>query len=124
MSNGGRALIVENYSDLLMVISTTMKRRGYDCDAVRDADDAIRSLAGNRYSSILLDVNWPVTTNPVLRFLAEHQPSELRKVIIMTAFDSDYLGMEELKEICTFLKKPFSLDDLFARLDHCAPGAG
>lgn len=116
-----RALVVENYSDLQMVISATMKQRRYRCDTARDADEAIELLKQKSYNTILVDVTWPVTTNPVIKFLADQQPAELKKVIIMTAFESAYLGMEELKEICTFLRKPFSMDDLFTKLAQCAP---
>jgi DNA-binding response OmpR family regulator len=120
MSND-RVLIVENYSDLLMVIAETMRQRQYRCDAVHDAEAAIAKLKESTYGSILLDVTWPVTTNPVLHFLKEHRPAELKKVIIMTAFDPRYLGIEELSEICTFLRKPFGIDELLKRLKHCAP---
>lgn len=120
MSDGG-VLVVENYSDLLMVISQTLHQRMYRCEAVHDPDDAIEHLKQNRYESILLDVTWPVVTNPVLRFLSREQPDELRKVIIMTAFDPGYLGMSELATICTFLKKPFGMDELFKKLSECAP---
>ena len=116
-----RVLVVENYSDLLMVIAETMRQRNYRCDAVHDADAAIAKLKETTYGSILLDVTWPVTTNPVLRFLQEERPADLKKVIVMTAFDPRYLGLEELSEICTFLRKPFGIDELLARLQHCAP---
>jgi DNA-binding response OmpR family regulator len=120
--NQGRVLIVENYSDLLMLIGETMRQRHYRCDAVHDADEALTKLkSGEEYASILLDVTWPVTTNPVIRYLRSERPDELRKVIVMTAFDPHYLGLDELQEICTFLKKPFGIDELFARLAHCAP---
>jgi DNA-binding response OmpR family regulator len=116
-----RALIVENYSDLLMMIAETLKQREYRCDAVQDCDQAIDLLKRNRYASILLDVTWPVTTNAVIRFLHEQQHSELKKVIIMTAFDPHYLGLDDLSELCTFLRKPFGIDDLLKRLEKCAP---
>ena len=119
--DSNRALVVENYSDLLMVISATMRQRMYQCDAVQDADAAIELLRTNSYSNILLDVTWPVATNPVIKFLNHEKPEDLRKVIIMTAFDPHYLGMSELAEICTFLKKPFGMDELFAHLAKCAP---
>lgn len=118
-----RALVVENYSDLQMLISATLRQRHYRCDVARDADAAISLLKGQSYATILIDVTWPVTTNPVIRFLADNQPGELRKVIVMTAFDPSYLGMDELQDICTFLRKPFSIDDLFGKLAQCAPDA-
>ena len=115
-----RALVVENYSDLLMMISESLRQRKYRCDAVRDYDEAIDRLKDQAYGSILLDVTWPVTTNPVLRYLRDERPDQLQKVIIMTAFDPHYLGLGELQEVCTFLRKPFGIDELFERLAHCA----
>jgi DNA-binding response OmpR family regulator len=114
-----RALVVENYSDLQMMISATLRQRNYRCDSARDAEDAIALLEKQHYASILIDVTWPVTTNPVIRFLSEKQPAELKKVIVMTAFEPAYLGLEELSEICTFLHKPFSIDELFSKLAKC-----
>lgn len=117
----GRILVVENYSDLAMVISATLVRRGYDCTAVHDPADAIEKLRHEPFASILLDITWPITTNPVLTHLREHANELLRHVIIMTGFDAHYLGLDDLREVCTFLRKPFSIDELFERLAHCAP---
>jgi DNA-binding response OmpR family regulator len=116
-----RVLVVENYSDLLMLITETMRQRHYRCDSVHDAAEGIEMLRRTQYASILLDVTWPVTTNPVIHFLKQEQPAELKKVIVMTAFDPHYLGLKELGEICTFLRKPFGIDELLARLAECAP---
>jgi DNA-binding response OmpR family regulator len=120
MASEERVLVVENYSDLLMLVTQTLVQRNYRCDAVHDPAEAIARLKTQQYASILLDVTWPVTTNPVITFLQHDQPDELRKVIVMTAFDPRYLGLEALEHICTFLRKPFGIDDLLARLAQCA----
>jgi DNA-binding response OmpR family regulator len=122
LKSGGRVLVVENYSDLLMMISATLVRRNFRCDAVKDPATAIEKLRDDGYASILLDIVWPVTTNPVIEFLRNERPDELKKLIIMTGFDPRYVGLEDLSGICTFLQKPFDIDTLLERIEHCRKG--
>ena len=94
-------LVIEDYPDLRMAILATLDRANYDCVGAATSDEAITKLKAGHYSAIVLDPRADVRTDPVMMFLREQQPDEVRKVVV--------LGDEGLH-------KPFNPADLVARL--------
>lgn len=103
-------LVVENYADLGSAITAALPDE-YTCTCVRTADDAISSLRTHRYQVILLAPMLPIQDDPVMHFLHESQPGEIKKVILMTPPDADTSA-----EDCRVLVKPFNRSDLVAEL--------
>lgn len=103
-------LVVEDYADLGSAITAAVPGK-YACTCVRTSDDAIVMLRDHRYEVILLAPMLPIQDDPVMHFLHESQPGEIRKVILMTPPDADLAGEE-----CRVLHKPFNRDELVAEL--------
>jgi DNA-binding NtrC family response regulator len=103
-------LIVEPYSDLRSAIESALTRGEYDCVCARDEEDAIRRLQSGSFSAILLAPTLPITEDAVMHFLHEHQPSEVRKVILMTDDEPDSQPQDT---DCRVLLKPFDGNELF-----------
>ena len=104
-------LVVETYPDLSSAIEAALPE--YECTTVRTADEAIVKLRAAHYDSILLAPRLPIQDDPVMHFLHENQPEEVRKVILMTFPDSDSPGDE-----CRVLMKPFDREELVAELER------
>ena len=104
-------LVVEDYADLGSAITAALP--GYECTSVRTADEAIAKLRTHHYDSILLSPRLPVKDDPVMHFLHEFQPDEVRKVILMTFPDAESPGDE-----CRVLMKPFDRRELVAELER------
>ena len=107
-----QVLVVEDYADLNSAIAGAMPD-GYSCTAVRTAEDAIGKLRANHYEVILLAPRLPIQDDPVMHFLHQFQPDEIRKVILL-AFP-DEAAPEQPG--CRVLYKPFNRDELVAELD-------
>jgi DNA-binding response OmpR family regulator len=102
-------LVVEDYSDLRTAIVSTLGRSNYVCDGVASPGDAIEHLRFNHYEAILLSPTAPLAADPVMHFLIENQPNELRKVILMTE-----PGLAE--DQYPVLLKPFNGEQLLSKL--------
>ena len=106
-----KVLVVEDYADLNSAITAALADE-YRCTSVRTAEEAIGELRANHYDQILLAPRLPIREDPVMHFLHEHQPEEIRKVILMVNPDADPEGAEE----CRTLLKPFGLKELAAEM--------
>ena len=104
-------LVVEDYADLNSAITAALPGEEYRCTSVRTPEDAIGKLRANHYEAILLAPRLPITEDPVMHFLHEHQPEEIQKVILMMAPDGEAEGEE-----CRVLLKPFNREELVATL--------
>lgn len=102
-------LVVEDYADLGSAITAALP--DYACTTVRTADEAIKNLRTHQYDSILLSPRLPIKEDPVMHFLLENQPAEVRKVILMT-----YPDAETPIDECRVLMKPFGFEELVAEL--------
>jgi DNA-binding response OmpR family regulator len=105
-------LVVEDYADLCSAIVGTLSRRKYECESAQTPEDAIVKLRAHRYETILLAPRLPITADPVMHFLHEHQPDQVSNVVLMTAPDDDPTD----PDACRVLSKPFNPDELFATL--------
>ncbi|MDQ6799850.1 MAG: hypothetical protein M3041_03335 [Acidobacteriota bacterium] len=96
-----RVLVIEDYSDLRIAILATLDRAHYACVGAATPDEAIGKLKAGNYAAIVLDPLADLPSDPVMIFLREQQPEQVRKVVI--------LGDDGLR-------KPFNPADLVARL--------
>ena len=94
-------LVIEDYPDLRAAILATLDRAHYDCVGAATSEEAISKLKDGSYSAIVLDPLADIRSDPVMIFLREQQPEQVRKVVV--------LGDEGLH-------KPFNPADLVARL--------
>ncbi len=107
-------LVIEDYLDLRDAIAGVLSRNGCVCDCVGTAE-AIAKLRANRYEAILLSPRLSVSNDPVLHYIAEHQPGQLDHVVVMQnpeAFVADELPDARLH----LLTKPFSSDELLRQV--------
>lgn len=104
-------LVVEDYADLRSAIVAALVRSHYDCDSAGSSEDAIVKLQKHDYAAILIAPKLPITDDPVMHYIAENRPDDMRKVIVMCDPATATPG-------CVQLEKPFTNSTLLARLEE------
>lgn len=105
-------LLVEDYSDLRSTIVDVLSRNDCVCECV-DHNGAIEKLRDHDYEAILIAPRLSVADDPVLHYLSESRPAKLGRVVVMTNPGTT----EDAPDArCHVLQKPFSRDQLLARL--------
>ena len=114
-----RALVCEDDNPIRALVSRVVQREGFTVDTARDGVEALGKLRNDDYDLLVLDLMMPrVDGIGVLRHLRERLPSQLKRVIVMTAASQDVEGF--IEPICTFLPKPFDIDELTRAVRECA----
>lgn len=119
MSLERKALVVDDDAGVRLLLKRILSRNGFQVDLARDGAEAIEKIAAVDYDVIILDMMMPrIDGKGVVRYLSEHVPEELPKVIVMSAF-----GQSALKEISPpvgrFLEKPFDINHLLREVTEC-----
>ena len=111
-----RVLVVEDNDDLVALVTKALARAGLDVDAVRNAADAEASLRTVQYAAVVLDLGLPdadgLTLLDQMRRRRDQTP-----VLILSArggLDDRVGGLN--KGASDYMVKPFSTDELIARL--------
>ncbi len=111
-----RILLIEDYSILRSAVEERLRREGYAVDATGDGEEGLWLAKENPYALVVLDLTLPnVEGFEILR--AIRQRGEDVSVIITTArdgVDDRIRGLDSGAD--DYLVKPFSLDELMARI--------
>ena len=111
-----RLLLIEDNLRLADYLSTALRNGGFAVDHVSTTADAEGALATTRYDTLLLDLGLPDKDG--LIWLGDQRRSQMtRPVLVLTARDS----VEDLvaglnRGADDYLRKPFDLDELIARV--------
>jgi CheY-like chemotaxis protein len=110
-----RALVVDDDLAIRILVTRILSREGFTVDSACDGAEAIEKMLENDYAMITLDLMMPrLDGEGVVKFLVEHHPEELRKIVVMTAF-----GTGARDRVCPpvkrFLDKPFEVNALLAQ---------
>lgn len=107
-----KALIVDDEREICQIVAKILRNEGMDCSIENDVKAARESIVNNNYNVYFIDLRLEDGTGFDLIPLAKKQIPE-SKVIIISAFDSDFerekagkLGADQ------FIKKPFSKQDI------------
>ena len=122
MSEPRRALVADDDAAIRILVSRILLRRGLTVDLAHDGAEAIEMILQHDYAVIALDLLMPrIDGFAVVKYMAEHLPEKLPRVIVMTAF-----GASALPKICPpverFIQKPFDIDTFLAEAAQCLDG--
>ncbi|HEX2061768.1 MAG TPA: response regulator [Thermoanaerobaculia bacterium] len=123
MSAVRRALVVDDDAAIRILVTRLLSREGFTVDAVRDGAEAIEMVLQHDYDVITLDLMMPrIDGFGVVKYLIEHRPEILGRIIVMTAF-----GAQAMAQVCPpvgrFLEKPFEVERLLAEAAACGEAA-
>jgi len=113
-----RALVVDDDAGIRVLVTRILVRHGFTVDTARDGAEAIEKVLEHPYNVITLDLMMPrIDGFAVVKYLSEHQPEMLSRVIVMTAF-----GQNALEKVCPpvvrFVEKPFDISNLLAQAEE------
>ena len=102
-----------------------MSARGYDVAIALNGKFALAALADDRPDLVLVDVMMPVITGvELLRTLKARDAQRAVAVVMMSAASEAALSTEDAALADGWLRKPFTLVELLAAIDHgCRPRA-
>ena len=119
MSLDRKALVVDDDAGIRLLVRRILMKERFDVDLASDGAEAIEKIIANDYAVIILDLMMPrIDGITVVRYLADHMPTKLASVIVMTAF-----GASALRQVCPpvgrFLEKPFDVSHLINEVTEC-----
>ena len=107
-----RILIVDDESDIALILRLNLEDAGYLTTRARDGIEALELLAAERYSLMLLDIRMPrMDGMEVLRQAGDRYPA--LPIIMMTAHGSEPVAVEAMKRgAADYVTKPFNTEEL------------
>ena len=112
----GRILLIDDEQRVLRFVSRGLRAEGYLTDAADNGADGLRKALSGNWDLIILDLLMPgMDGNSVLRSIVAERPAQ--PVMVLSC-----LSATETKVSCfeagadDYLAKPFSLDELLARV--------
>ena len=118
---GARVLIVDDDDSIREFVSMALGLEGCDVRTARDGQDALNVAQGWRPDLIILDLNMPIMDGWTFRTEQRRTPDLASIPVIVTSAGQNLQVRRETLEPCTFLPKPFELDDLYQAVGQCAP---
>lgn len=102
------------------LVSALLRRKGHRVDVVDSGTKAIEAIDREEYGVLLLDVMMPTEGGvTVLRYLRQHKPELLQRVILLTATAETVLKSIS-KDVFAVVRKPFDPDHLIATVNRLA----
>jgi two-component system, OmpR family, response regulator len=113
---GAKVLVVDDETRILNFVGRALRAEGFAADVTADAAEALRMATTSSYDLVILDLAMPGMTGlEILQDLIARRPQQ--RVLVLSA-----RGDVESKVTCLnlgaddYLTKPFSLDELLARV--------
>ena len=113
-----KILLLEDDVILQEIIEEFLSENGYDVESFYDGEKALDAIGENRYDMLLLDVNVPnIDGFEILAY-----PREIGNTT-PAIYITSLAGIDDLKKgfdlgADDYLKKPFELEELRARIEH------
>lgn len=118
MESGKRLLIADDDPDLIDLLESFFRGEGYEVTAKVNGKDALQAAESEKFDLVLLDVMMPyIDGYHVASEISSRLGSEAPKIIIMTSRDTaSEKGIALLSGAADVIQKPFSLDDMNAKV--------
>jgi len=112
----GRILVIDDEARIVQFVRRSLEAEGLEVDPARDGEEGVRLCATHAYDLVILDLVMPGLDGlSVLRKILEIEPSQ--QVLILSARDDTPTKVALLDHGADdYLSKPFSLDELLARV--------
>ena len=117
MSPRPLALVADDDPDILMLVSLTLERDGYDVATARDGHAALEAAHARLPHLAILDLMMPGLDGcEVTRRLRSAEATREIPIVILTAFAEEGQATRALAAGAdAYMKKPFSAHDLLAK---------
>ncbi|OGW36912.1 MAG: hypothetical protein A2Y97_05275 [Nitrospirae bacterium RBG_13_39_12] len=118
MDERNSVIIVDDDKRLLEIFKTALSLEGYECETASSAESALELIKNTSFDIMLTDIRMPGIEGFELTSKAKNIRPDL-SVIIMTAYAEEFSYDNALEAGASdFIKKPFTLNELIARIQH------
>ena len=104
------------------MVAIVLRAEGYEVEVVGDGIAALRSGVGARYDAIVLDIKMPGIDG--VEFARRYRASGGTGPIVVISAARGAEAEAAKIERCTFLAKPFEVDELLAAIAAALPPPG
>ncbi len=112
-------LIIDDNEQITKMISSFLDLSNHDCTIVNDGKDGLELIKTKQYDSIVLDLAMPEFDGyEILDTLKNEDPSQIPKIIILTASSIPLETVKKFKElgVSSCLQKPVDIDQLLSKI--------
>ncbi|HKR63824.1 MAG TPA: response regulator [Thermoanaerobaculia bacterium] len=118
-----RILVADDDISIRQLVTTIVKREGYEVDSVSDGLEAVEKLKGHDYAVILLDLMMPRMDGfGVIDYLKQHAGPQKPVVLVITAYADQKFKEVDPSIVSGVLRKPFEVADLGGVISLCVEG--
>ncbi|MFA7384110.1 MAG: response regulator [Desulfurivibrionaceae bacterium] len=122
-STNKTCLIVDDDQMILSTVEQCMETIGYSCSTAISAEDALKILAEKSFSLMITDLQMGGMNGIELTKLAKKAHPSM-SIIAMTGYIDDHHYDEAIEAGASdFLKKPFTVNEIHARVERVARDA-
>jgi two-component system, cell cycle response regulator len=117
-SKQGHILVVDDDMLLLDTINSGLSLRGYPCKTAMSANIALELLSRDLFDIMVIDIVLPDIEGFELTAKVRKMKPDMA-IILMTGFIDEFSYEDAIKAGASdFIKKPFSVTELIARIEH------
>ena len=112
-------LIIDDNEQITKMISSFLDMSNHDCTVVNEGKEGLELIKTKQYDSIVLDLAMPEFDGyEILDTVQREDPSQLSKIIILTASNIPIETIRKFKElgVSSCLQKPVDIDQLLSRI--------
>jgi CheY-like chemotaxis protein len=118
-SDPKKILVVEDNPDVLVIIQTALRERGYDAVTANGGEEALEKVKVEDFDLILTDLAMPKVSGVDLIRAFKNSPRTWRiPIVAVTAHWTDQISVSASAAGCDgFIAKPFSREELLYEVE-------
>ena len=112
-----RILLVDDESDVTRILSKRLGRRGFECQAAANGQEAVDAMEQYAYGVIIMDVKMPVMDGmSALQIIHSRWPKT--QVILLSGHADMQLAVQAMSEgAFGYLMKPVDIEELLFKIE-------
>ena len=112
-----KILLVDDESDVTRILSKRLGRRGYDCQAAANGQEAVDAMGQFAFGVIIMDVKMPVMDGmSALQIIHARWPKT--QIILLSGHADMQLAVQAMSEgAFGYLMKPVDIDELLFKIE-------
>jgi CheY-like chemotaxis protein len=123
MSHPTRILVADDDQSIRQLLTTVIRREGFEVDAVADGVEAIERLKHHQYAVILVDLMMPRMDGfEVIEYLKRHHGAQKPVVLVISAYADQRFKQVDPNIVAGVIRKPFEIAELGGMIRLCIKG--
>ena len=112
-----KILLVDDEPDVTRILSKRLGRRGYECQAAANGQEAVDAMAQFAFGVIIMDVKMPVMDGmSALQIIHSRWPKT--QIILLSGHADMQLAVQAMSEgAFGYLMKPVDIDELLFKIE-------